>query len=268
MRRSLLLLLPLTLAACGSSQKHVASPPPVSVHLYGRGRDPGLGLRAGGDSEADRPLRPRTRQPARDDAVLPPAVARCISRARAYEVVYPAYETFPYQAGGLKHLIQGVASRAAARREGRPGRGDRLLARRPAGDGLRKRLLHHRSRAGADRQRLPLRDHGSRCSTSTRSRGHTKVLILAGDRDTTVGTIGASQLVTQLAASGFPYADVQVRDRAFARLVRRRPPVGAERHPGRATGVLDARRPVPRAARKARLTSGTRAWRNWQTRRA
>ena len=39
--------------------------------------------------------------------------------------------------------------------------------------------------------------------------GHTKVLILAGDRDTTVGTVGASQLVTQLAASGFPYADVR-----------------------------------------------------------
>ena len=40
--------------------------------------------------------------------------------------------------------------------------------------------------------------------------GHTKVLILAGDRDTTVGSVGASQLVTQLAASGFPYADVRL----------------------------------------------------------
>ena len=39
--------------------------------------------------------------------------------------------------------------------------------------------------------------------------GHTKVLILAGDKDTTVGTVGAGQLVTQLAASGFPYSGVR-----------------------------------------------------------
>jgi hypothetical protein len=39
--------------------------------------------------------------------------------------------------------------------------------------------------------------------------GRTRIVILAGDRDEVVGTIGADQLVTQLAASGFPYADVR-----------------------------------------------------------
>jgi len=38
--------------------------------------------------------------------------------------------------------------------------------------------------------------------------GHTKVLILAGDHDYTVSTVGANQLIQQLAVSGFPYADV------------------------------------------------------------
>jgi hypothetical protein len=37
----------------------------------------------------------------------------------------------------------------------------------------------------------------------------TRVVILAGDQDTVVGTIGASQLVTQLAASGFPYRQLR-----------------------------------------------------------
>ena len=39
--------------------------------------------------------------------------------------------------------------------------------------------------------------------------GHTQILILAGDSDQTVGTVGVDQLVTQLAASGFPYPDVR-----------------------------------------------------------
>jgi hypothetical protein len=38
--------------------------------------------------------------------------------------------------------------------------------------------------------------------------GRTKVLILAGDRDTTVANVGANQLITQLAIAGFPYGDV------------------------------------------------------------
>ena len=39
--------------------------------------------------------------------------------------------------------------------------------------------------------------------------GRTKVVILSGDADEVVGTVGVGQLVTQLAASGFPYDDVQ-----------------------------------------------------------
>ena len=66
------------------------------------------------------------------------------------------------------------------------------------------------------------------------------MLILAGYRDTTVGTIGASQLVTQLAASGSPMP-TSVRDRAFARVGHRRPPVGPDRHAGRAPGLFWAR---------------------------
>jgi len=48
--------------------------------------------------------------------------------------------------------------------------------------------------------------------------GHTKVLILAGDHDYTVSTVGANQLIQQLAVSGFPYADVhfeKVRSHGF-----------------------------------------------------
>ena len=39
--------------------------------------------------------------------------------------------------------------------------------------------------------------------------GRTKVVILSGDADEVVGMVGVGQLVTQLAASGFPYDDVQ-----------------------------------------------------------
>jgi hypothetical protein len=39
--------------------------------------------------------------------------------------------------------------------------------------------------------------------------GRTKILILSGDADQVVGTVGVAELVAQLAASGFPYADVR-----------------------------------------------------------
>ena len=118
-----------------------------------------------------------------------------------YEVVYPAYETFPYQPGGLKHLIQGVevalphvakGVRVAAIGYSRGGRLVMDYASVSSTTGLVP---------AAHPQPLPVRDHGSRCSTSQPLAGHAKVLILAGDRDTTVGTVGAGQLVTQLAAS-------------------------------------------------------------------
>jgi dienelactone hydrolase len=39
--------------------------------------------------------------------------------------------------------------------------------------------------------------------------GHTKVLILAGDRDTTVANIGANQLITSSRSPAFRYKDVR-----------------------------------------------------------
>ena len=88
-----------------------------------------------------------------------------------YEVVYPAYERSPYQPGGLKHLVQGVASGAAARRRGRSGRRDRLLARRPAGRGLRERLVDDRARARRASSASSRPGRWTRRSTSRRSPG-------------------------------------------------------------------------------------------------
>ena len=109
MRRSLLLLLPLTLAACGSSQKHVASPPPVSVHLYGRGATRVWVFAPAATPKLIVLYVHASHQQARGDAVLPPAVADAPRARRATRSSTPAYDTFPYQAGGFKHLIQGVA---------------------------------------------------------------------------------------------------------------------------------------------------------------
>jgi dienelactone hydrolase len=125
-----------------------------------------------------------------------------------YEVVYPGYETFPFQAGGLKHLIQGVAGALPHVAKGVPvgaigySRGGRLVmdyASVSSATGLAPGRILSVFPSGIMDALLNLAPLA----------GHTKVLILAGDRDTTVGTIGAGQLVTQLAASGFPYADVR-----------------------------------------------------------
>jgi dienelactone hydrolase len=125
-----------------------------------------------------------------------------------YEVVYPAYETFPYQTGGLKHLIQGVSVALPHVAKGVPvaaigySRGGRLVmdyASVASTTGLVPGRILSVFPSGIMDALLNLAPLA----------GHTKVLILAGDRDTTVGTVGASQLVTQLAASGFPYADVR-----------------------------------------------------------
>ena len=120
----------------------------------------------------------------------------------------PSYETFPFQQGGLKHLIQGVevalphlakGVRVAAIGYSRGGRLVMDYASVASATGLAPgRIL----------SLFPSGIMDSLLSLAPLS-GHTKVLILAGDRDTTVGTVGASQLVTQLAASGFPYADVR-----------------------------------------------------------
>ncbi len=250
---ALLLLLPLTLAACGSSQKQAASPPPVNVHLYGRGATrvwvfapaahPKLIVLYVHGLGSQRETTPYYHRP------------WLMHLAReGYEVVYPAYETFPYQAGGLKHLVQGVGVALPHVAKGVPvaaigySRGGRLVmdyASVASATGLVPGRIVSVFPSGIMDALLNLEPLS----------GHTKVLILAGDRDTTVGTVGASQLVTQLAASGFPVRRRQVRDGAFARLVHRRPLLRAERHAGSAAGVLGTCRPVPRAARKATLNS-------------
>ena len=206
MRRALLLLLPLSLAACGSGQKHAATPPPVSVHLYGRGatrvwvfapsaRPKLIVLYVHGLGNT-RETTPHYHRP------------WLVHLAReGYEVVYPSYETFPYQAGGLKHLVQGVAAALPHLTKGAPvaaigySRGGRLVmdyASVASVTGLAPGRILSVFPSGIMDALLNLAPLA----------GHTKVLILTGDRDTTVGTVGASQLVTQLAASGFPYADV------------------------------------------------------------
>jgi acetyl esterase/lipase len=208
MRRALLLLLPLTVAACGSGHRQAATPPPpVSVQLYGRGATrvwvfapvarPKLivlyvhGL---GNTRETTPYyhRPWLLHLARE----------------GYEVVYPAYETFPFQAGGLKHLIEGVGVAVPHVAKGVPvaaigySRGGRLVmdyASVASVTGLVPGRILSVFPSGIMDALLNLAPLA----------GHTKVLILAGDRDTTVGTVGAGQLITQLAASGFPYADVR-----------------------------------------------------------
>ena len=207
MRRSVLLLLPLALAACGSGAKHAAGPPPVNVQLYGRGASrvwifapsarPKLVVLFVHGLGSKREATPYYHRP------------WLMHLAReGYEVVYPGYETFPYQPGGLKHLIQGVGLAAAHVAKGVPvaavgySRGGRLVmdyASVSSTTGLVPGRIVSVFPSGIMDALLNLAPLS----------GHTKVLILAGDRDTTVGTIGASQLVTQLAASGFPYADVR-----------------------------------------------------------
>ena len=206
-RAALLLLLPLALSACGSSQKQAAAPPPVNVHLYGRGATrvwvfapaakPKLIVLYVHGLGSQRETTPYYHRP------------WLMHLAReGYEVVYPSYETYPYQAAGLKHLVQGVGVALPHVAKGVPvaaigySRGGRLVmdyASVASATGLAPGRIVSVFPSGIMDALLNLEPLS----------GHTKVLILAGDRDTTVGTVGASQLVTQLAASGFPYADVR-----------------------------------------------------------
>jgi dienelactone hydrolase len=204
MRRALLLLLPLALAACGGSSHARAS---FTVHEYGKG-----------------PTRTWIFEPSSKPRLIVLFVHGLGNRRETtpyyhrpwlghlaregYEVVYPGYETFPYQPNGLKHLVQGLRGVLAHLQTGVPvaaigySRGGRLVvdyASVSTATGLEPgRILSVFPSGIMD----PLMNLAPLA-------GHVKVLILAGDKDATVGTIGASQLVTQLAASGFPYRDVR-----------------------------------------------------------
>jgi dienelactone hydrolase len=206
MRRVPILLLPLLLAGCGS-QRHATAPPQFSVHRYGQGaartwvfapatppRLIVLFVHGLGNEKETTPYyhRPWLAHLARE----------------GYEVVYPGYETFPYQQRALKHLVQGVAAALPHLPAGVPvaaigySRGGRLVmdyASVSSVTGLVPGRILSVFPSGIMDPLLNLAPLA----------GHTKVLILAGDKDTTVGRVGAGQLVTQLAASGFPYADVR-----------------------------------------------------------
>ena len=120
------------------------------------GRESRLGLPAGGEAEADRPLRARPRRPEGDDAVPPPAVARA-SRARGRRGDLPRLRDLPGAAAGGQAHRAGRRECAATRGDGRPGGRDRLLARRTARGRLRERLFSHRvsCRAGSSASSPP-----------------------------------------------------------------------------------------------------------------
>jgi len=204
MRRALLVL-PLVLAACGSHAR-VEKAAPFTVHRYGHGATRSWVFQPSGRPKLivlfvhglgnTRETTPYYHRP------------WLVHLAReGYEVLYPGYETFPYQPGGLKHLVQSVVTALPHVADGVPvaaigySRGGRLVmdyASVAPATGLVPGRILSVFPSGLMDQLVNLGPLA----------GHTKVLILVGDRDTTVGTVGASQLVTQLAASGFPYRDV------------------------------------------------------------
>ena len=127
---------------------------------------------------------------------------------RGVAVVYPRYELYPGQEGALHHLEEGVRVAAAKVPENIPvvavgySRGGRLVAEwasQARTTGLVPRAILSVFPSGA---MDPIHDLSPLA-------GRTKVVILAGDSDEVVGTVGANQLVAQLAASGFPYGDVR-----------------------------------------------------------
>ena len=202
--RHVLIVLPLLLAACGSS--HRAAVPPFTVHSYGTGATrawvfqpaapPKLivvfvhGL--GGQKETTPALhRPWLAHMARE----------------GYEVVYPAYEAYPLQRRPMKHLVEGIANAAPHLARGVPvaaigySRGGRLVADYASISsvtGVVPARIFSVFPAGT--MDVPL-------DLATLD-GHTKVLVVAGDADRTVANIGANQLIAQLAIAGFPYKDV------------------------------------------------------------
>lgn len=123
-------------------------------------------------------------------------------------VVYPRYEPFPGAPRILAHLLAGARAGARHVARGLPvvaigySRGGRLVMEYAAEargvPPVPAAILSVFPSGAMD----PIHDLG------TMAKG-TRVVILAGDRDEVVGTVGASQLVTQLAASGFPYGQLR-----------------------------------------------------------
>ena len=122
-------------------------------------------------------------------------------------VLYPRFELTPAAPRPLEHLIAGA--RLGWKHLGTDApvlaigysRGGRLVldyaALAHGVDPVPKTILSVFPAGSMD----PLQNLG------TIRRG-TKVVLLAGDRDEVVGTHGVNQVVTQLAASGFPYGDL------------------------------------------------------------
>lgn len=203
MRRALLLL-PLLLASCGTSAVHTS--PAFTVQRYGSGAQrvwvftpaakPKLIVLFVHGLGGQRETTPYFHRPWLEH------LAR-----EGYEAVYPAYEGHPLQDGAMKHLVQGLGLAAPHLAHGLPvaaigySRGGRLVvdyAAISSVTGLSPRRIFSVFPAGTMDPPLDL----------TPLDGHTKVLIVAGDRDQTVANVGANQLVTQLAIAGFPYRDV------------------------------------------------------------
>jgi hypothetical protein len=115
-------------------------------------------------------------------------------------VAYPRYELYPGQPGALRHLEAGVRLDAGRLPRGLPvvgigySRGGRLVcewASQAKTTGLFPRAILSVFPSG---QMDPIHNLHPLA-------GRTKVLILSGDADRVVGTIGVAQLVAQLAAS-------------------------------------------------------------------
>ncbi len=127
--------------------------------------------------------------------------------AEGNAVLYPRFELYPAAPRPLDHLIRGA--RLGWQRLGTEApvlaigysRGGRLVMDYAA-------LAH--GVAPVPRAILSVFPAGSMDPLQNLGtiRKGTKVFLLAGDRDDVVGTHGVNQLVTQLAASGFPYADL------------------------------------------------------------
>ena len=203
MRRALLVL-PLLLAGCGGAK---TAAPSFTVASYGHGpsrvwlfrpaaepRAAVVFVHGAGDEKETTPYyhRPWLEHLAREGVA----------------VVYPRYELYPGQQGALQHLEDGVRVAASKLPADVPvvaigySRGGRLVCEWAS--------LARRTGLAPDAI-LSVFPSGAMDAIHDLSplAGHTKVVILAGDRDEVVGTIGANQLVTQLAASGFPYRDLR-----------------------------------------------------------
>ena len=213
MRRALLVL-PLLLAGCGGGATSAA--PAFTVSSYGHGasrvwlfeprgepRAVAVFVHGAGDERETTPYYHR------------PWLAHLARTGVA--VVYPRYELYAGAHGALPNLEAGIRLAAERLPHDLPvigigySRGGRLVFEWASGarrTGLFPRAILSVFPSGqmdAMHDLHPLA-------------GRTKVLILSGDADRVVGTVGVAQLVEQLAASGFPYEDVhhdRVRSHGF-----------------------------------------------------